>query len=367
MRELYDKETNFRTFGSADEFGAPPRESDCDIVREISYPAEDHVSAEERSYKSEYNESALFKSDYSSEDKMPRRRHEILKRVLLKPLVSFTLLVSLAYTALGVDFLGEDQLNSAWTTMNSEWLENHPEDWGAEPHGHWDEPWDEPLDEGFPMLENLYPDYAGFHAGDRYGPEQYVRFSFEGESGYKYLVKGAAWDVLDPDGALEERLDGAYYDSAANTLTLENFDCALLDVNLMGNGFTIRVLGECRVEYIMIWGFGYGGSVTFEGDGVLNSNGAVLIAEGSRSCIMVRSGVTLNFTALSSDGALQVNDTQLDVPLYLAPGVNISGGSMKEESSGEYETNNGERFTVRTFASYGDDGEPARQIVISGG
>ena len=56
---------------------------------------------------------------------------------------------------------------------------------------------------------------------------------------------------------------GIRYDSSTNTLTLHNFTGPLLDINLMGNGFTIKLEGENHLEMLRAWGFGYGGSVTF--------------------------------------------------------------------------------------------------------
>ncbi len=94
-------------------------------------------------------------------------------------------------------------------------------------------------------------------------------------------------------------IPGASYDLATNTLTLENFTGRQINVNMMGNGFKIKLVGDNYLEQILVWGFGYGGSVTFTGDGSLtlyNSGGKALVleAEDSESCIMIDKGVSLD-------------------------------------------------------------------------
>lgn len=64
----------------------------------------------------------------------------------------------------------------------------------------------------------------------------------------------------------------AWYDISTNTLTLDNFTGEVLEVNLMGNGFTINLIGENHLDELIMWGAGYGGSVTFTGTGSLTLN-----------------------------------------------------------------------------------------------
>lgn len=381
MRELYDKETNFRTYGSNDEYGAPPRE--CDIVREPLRPAETHESAEERIAKSEYNDDAVFVTEAPTEEQKTKKRHDILKQYVLKPALSLTLVLSLAHAALGIDFLGDDYLSSAFTTMNSEWIEEHPEEWGKEPHGYWEEPWNEPWEEpweespddpwndpdesAFPELDHPDPDWLGLYSWSEEGPELYLRIymtSDENETA-KYFVKGAAWDVYDPGGELFDELDGAYYDSSTNTLTLRDFSCYLIDANLMGNGFTVRLEGESDVDYITVWGAGYGGSVTFEGNGTLRCGGLTLNVEYGAGCIMVKNGVTLDLHAQSSSGALAVYDTLLDTPLYLEPGMYMEGGSMERISEIPLEDEDGETYYAYTYVAKDSSGNYALDVTVT--
>lgn len=267
---------------------------------------------------------------------------------------------TLAYSSLGIDFLGDDYLASAFTTMNSEWLQNHPESWGKTI-----------TSDGFPILENPYPDYDGVSSWDEYGPELFLRFYFMGENGEnetrRYLVKGAAWDILDPDSELAESLEGAYYDSSSNTLTLENFSCYKIETNVMGNGFTIDLKGENRIGSINIWGAGYGGSVTFEGDGILMTNTIELEAENSNSCVMIRRGVTIEIGAYDGTGKegygrLAVYGTLMSKQLWLADGVRIFNG---HEESEVYEHEDHPKFyTYSLYQEEPSENAPNSPIII---
>lgn len=114
-------------------------------------------------------------------------------------------------------------------------------------------------------------------------------------------------------------IPGASYDLATNTLTLENFTGRQINVNMMGNGFKIKLVGDNYLEQILVWGFGYGGSVTFTGDGSLtlyNSGGKALVleAEDSESCIMIDKGVSLDI--YGDYGAVWVSRTTAAKGLY---------------------------------------------------
>ena len=95
-----------------------------------------------------------------------------------------------------------------------------------------------------------------------------------------------------------ESIPGASYDEATNTLTLNNYTGEFLNVNLMGNGFKLRLVGENELKGIVVWGFMYGGSLTITGDGKLtinhtNTPGIRMECESSASCLMIDSNVTL--------------------------------------------------------------------------
>ncbi len=124
---------------------------------------------------------------------------------------------------------------------------------------------------------------------------------------------------------------GIRYDSSTNTLTLHNFTGPLLDINLMGNGFTIKLEGENHLEMLRVWGFGYGGSVTLTGNGSLTINadrtnpiGIVLQAEISQSCLMIDKEVTLD--VYGTEMAICVIDTTLEKAIYYKNELTLTGG-----------------------------------------
>ena len=133
----------------------------------------------------------------------------------------------------------------------------------------------------FPTLPNRAPDFAGDYAWSGSGSEEYVRLIPSGGTSYAYLQAGSVWVGM---GAAETAVPGATYDKATNTLTLENFSAAVLDVNLMGNGFTIRLIGDNTLDQLTVWGAGYAGSVLLTGTGTLtvNQNGAAPDGVGIR-------------------------------------------------------------------------------------
>lgn len=109
----------------------------------------------------------------------------------------------------------------------------------------------------------------------------------------------------------------------------------MLNVNLMGNGFTIELIGENRLDCLVVWGWMYGGSVKFTGNGSLtianddpgvnNGFGIFLNAEGSQSCIMVDSDVTLDVSGV--EGALLVYGTTMEKAVYYLKPLALSEGT----------------------------------------
>lgn len=189
-----------------------------------------------------------------------------------------------------------------------------------------EEPEPDDGDDAFPPLPNLDPqkyDIQGF------GSEHYIRFMDGDYENWKYLIAGTYW--TESEGHPISSVPGAVYDEASNTLTLTNFTGPALDVNLMGNGFTINLIGENRLAGLQVWGFMYGGSVTFTGSGSLivnegaaNPVGVLLNAEGSPSCLMVDRGVTLEI--YGSEQAIGIYDTTLSKSVYYLRPVQMSGG-----------------------------------------
>ncbi|MCR5041394.1 MAG: dockerin type I repeat-containing protein, partial [Clostridia bacterium] len=68
--------------------------------------------------------------------------------------------------------------------------------------------------------------------------------------------------------------DGAVYDRETNTLTLTDFNKKkyALETNVMGDDFTIEVIGDCYLSHIAAWGDAWGGSITVTGSGSLTVN-----------------------------------------------------------------------------------------------
>ena len=125
---------------------------------------------------------------------------------------------------------------------------------------------------------------------------------------------------------------GISYDRSTNTLTLNNYHGAGISANMMGNRFTVELIGEnVLTQDFMIWGFYTAGSVHFTGSGSLSVNtdlvspiGLDLECEFSKSCIMIDESVTLDI--YGSTYALIVNGSIADKGVYLispapSPGV----------------------------------------------
>ena len=227
-----------------------------------------------------------------------------------------------------------------------------PEDTTAAP--------DEDEDDVFPILDNLDPDFAGDYAWSGAGSEEYIRFSRDGEATASYLQKGGAWDTYDPDGKIVTDAT-AVYDKGSNTLTLSGFNAAMLDVNLMGNGFTIDLVGENHIGTISIWGAMYGGSVKFIGSGSLTvDNGLFLNCEDSGSCVMVAKGVTLDISG--ETGAIGVLDSTLSEPaIFLSKSLKLEGGTIAAVGDAT-EANDGKM--MYTYSVVDAEGNPSTHVLI---
>lgn len=202
----------------------------------------------------------------------------------------------------------------------------------------------------FPELSNLEPDFEGNYASTQLyqppflGSEEFVRMGFSGDQEYTYLHAGQYWK--EQLGAQEVRRSDVSYDAERNVLTLHDCEADLLDVNLMGNGFTIELIGNNYVNQVVIWGYHYGGSVRFTGSGSLVINdhyaredgGLILKAEDSESCIMVEDDVILEIYGSNGEQympAILVLESDMDPVLYHSPAVEVYAKSSATGSSGE--------------------------------
>lgn len=186
-----------------------------------------------------------------------------------------------------------------------------------------------------------------------------------------------------PDGIyihLNDRLigdrgtvDNITYDENTNTLTLDNADADVIVANLMGNGFKMELIGESHIGMILVYGFYYGGSVTFTGDGTLyvnenyeNDIGIVLEAEYSKSCIMVDKEVTIN--AYGTSAAIMVFDTRADKGLYYLRPQRLDSGMRMADHRRTYgvsgEESHGEKDDW-TIVDVDDNSRIITKLVIS--
>lgn len=71
-----------------------------------------------------------------------------------------------------------------------------------------------------------------------------------------------------------ETVKGAVYDKKTNTLTLTNYKHPTMSIeaNEMGDDFKIKLVGDNQIKSLIVWGYGYGGSVEILGDGTLTIN-----------------------------------------------------------------------------------------------
>gem|GEM_PF-2536356 len=247
-------------------------------------------------------------------------------------------------------------------------------------------------DAAFPILSNLAPDFAGAQTQSGI-PEEYIRMVINGESQYRYLVIGETWENEPFNHSLGD-VPGASYDEATNTLTLENCTADVLDVNLMGNGFTVNLIGENRIGYILVYGFYYGGSIKFTGTGSLVVNedqshdfGLMIDAEESQSIVMVDKGVDLEF--YGSKFAIIIARTTMEKAIWFLDNQTLlSGGERKNgpviqytlpvlDENGNYIFENGvpltrsvtideySEFVGETYYDYTvvtPDGDPAKSV-----
>ncbi len=217
--------------------------------------------------------------------------------------ISGTVAVS-TYIASGVFFPG------AFTDTHGAGATVSGDGWGYENH----------VVTGHPVMDNLQPN--GPVTVPEYGldnvvlNEEWVRIIEDGSDEYKYLEAGSAF----PDEP-EEGIESAHYDEAENTLYLNNCNLRAIETNMMGNGFTIDVSGECYVDYILSWGFFHGGSVTIRGDGKLYVNidssyeyGIYLMAENSNGALFV--DTIGGLTICGSEAAVYARQTKFTNAVY---------------------------------------------------
>lgn len=337
------------TFMQSDMEFHNPVDNSTDMELEFSKPADAACLKDE--FKHNYHEQKQESSSISSK----------LKKMFFMPIATSMAAISIVFSSLNYDPLGNDFLLG-----NKEPAVSQPSK--AESN----KPTSKPTpvekndnDDSFPKLTNLKPDFEGKYAWSQGGSEQYIRFRNPDNTEMTFLEMGSVWGTFgsyDEEGNLipftVSTLPNASYDADTNTLTLDNFTGSVLDVNLMGNGFKINLIGDNYLDHIVVWGAGYAGSVTFTGSGTLtvnksgnapNNMGILLQSEESASCIMVDSGVTLE---VYGEPAIVVNLSTLKTVLYYKKSIEMTGGECIAVDSENYSVVNddGQLATYVKFA-----------------
>lgn len=111
--------------------------------------------------------------------------------------------------------------------------------------------------------------------------------------------------ILYPDEYTEARYllpDGVSYDAVSNTLTLTDFSApsAVLSLTMMGSDFKIRLSGSSSLAAIRSEAMGWGGSITFTGDGALD------VTNYSEAGITVNAGGAADFVRVEPQVRLTV-------------------------------------------------------------
>ncbi|MBO4627948.1 MAG: hypothetical protein J5645_08220 [Lachnospiraceae bacterium] len=203
--------------------------------------------------------------------------------------------------------------------------------------------------EEFPTMPNTEPDFSGAYAWSGAGTEEYIRITVDGET--RYLVLGSVWASM---GNELGEVPGATYDRATNTLTLDNCKADVIDTNLMGNSFTIKVVGENQIGKIVLWGAGHSGSAIITGDGELYVNedsaaavGLMIYGEWGPAALMVDRNVYVEICG--SDAAILISGTTMKKAIYTR-GWMVTGGIRGNGDFCEYQTtvidDNGNYVTV---------------------
>ena len=353
----------------------PAVDNDARMPADERMPVEETVPTEEKYSFDEFNVRSAPRRE--SEE-----RHVSLKKLFLKPVAALILVGAVVVASLGIDPLsmaadtieppeqtapvpvepdgpGTDVEPSPQPGVPDEpEPEPTPSDEPDEPDEPDETPPPEEEEDFFPALSNLDPDFAGDYAWSEEGSEEYVRIYTGGES-FTYLQKGAAWAYYDAEGEVKNPASGAWYDKSANVLHMTGFDAEVLDVNLMGNGFTIELNGDSHVGSVSIWGAMYAGSVTFTGSGSLTVDGGLYLnCEASASCIIVHKGVTLD---ISGEPAVVVGDTTLEGGIFMSKYLKLVGGEIVQlgDEDDEYQ---GQRLYLYTVVN--EEGEPATHVRI---
>ena len=147
-----------------------------------------------------------------------------------------------------------------------------------------------------------------FSYGDETYYLAYINFLETDENGQVIIDEdfNAVGKTVFSNNTVQNELAGAGYNRNTNTLTITNLsaDNMIMETNVMGDDFTLNVVGNCSIGQIKVWGDGYGGTLNIVGDGTLTvnaneiyDNAIVLNAESSNSALKFGAGVKVNLYA----------------------------------------------------------------------
>lgn len=202
----------------------------------------------------------------------------------------------------------------------------------------------EQADAAFPTLGNLMPNTKPLANGIA---EQFLLVSDGSQS---YWLYQDSHEYYGPTATYE----GMAYHPDTNTLTLTNCTAGLINANMMGNGFTIELIGENHVGAILAWGYQYGGSIKITGNGSLVINednqyacGIELLAENSESCLMIDGNAEVEIWG--REVAFLITSTTCEKGLYFLKPNQMTGG-FRNTTNLESEQNGfaglGTNFTI---------------------
>ncbi len=307
-----------------------PVESEYSIPSEFELPIEEHFPLEHPAAYDEFNERVKYPTEAEEEAAKKQRRRRMLRYLLMSSVASVSVLLAA---------FGQDPLGSSKTTPGGPTTPVTPTIPTILPTIIPiipDNPEGDSADIAFPALGNTDPDYAGDYAWVEKGTEtseEYLIYTDRAGNSH-FLWPGGYYRSA---GVPQDSGDATIqWDKENNVLKLNNFVGGTIETNLMGNGFTIEVEGDCEVDQIVSWGAMYAGSVTIKGSGRLTVNrklddsgtrrpyGILFQAEDSESALMIEGDVTVE--VWGETAAVLVVDTQLKKAIYYLPPVYLEEG-----------------------------------------
>lgn len=379
----------------------------------VSMPKEYAMPSENKSTAREFPESLPKTAPYDeylspktgtsyeeSDSERIQKNHKRIKNMFLMPVISTVAAVSIIFSAYGYDPLHydifsehgdyydiydefyHDHHDGYYDDYYDDYYDHHDDyhddygssdyhdDYGSSDYNEdsgssdYNEGSTEEADYAFPTLSNLEPNgLTGYNGGTVMNEEYILVNSTEGQ---QYIHVNDAW------GQSVANVPGLSYDSNTNTLTLNNYSGPMLEVNLMGNGFTINLIGDNYLDCLRVWGWFYGGSVKITGSGSLTVNrnsdytiGITIEGECSDSCLMIDSGVKLD--VYGSQTAIAVKTSSLGKgiyylnPLRVSGGIRTEGGDYVLDANGREASSYGD-FYDYTFLDVADNGTMAKHV-----